>query len=334
MTSFDPNKNLPDWLEAGTLIDDRYEITGVLGRGGVAVVYRAIQRDIQREVALKVVSSEISPQLRRRSEKRLINEGLTTARIHHPNVINIRSMGRSMRVRRGAELIDYPHPYMVMESLQGHSLAEQLVQEGPMPPARALPLFLEVLDALAVAHELGIVHKDIKPDNLYLTHPGLTREALIVLDFGIARSGAAFTSDGAMPCTVNYVAPEYIEHQIVTPAIDVYQSALALIELLTGKLVVNSDYVTQCIAAHINGRLDIPAVILNSALWPVLKQALHRDYEARLPNARVFHDLLRTIPAHTIDFGEEVAEELLFGDEGERRDERPVTATIPDVRSP
>ncbi len=312
-------KDIPRWFEPGTIIDERFQIVDLIGSGGVARVYRCIQLDIGREVALKVVSPDTSRSARQMSERRLVNEALTTARIHHPNVINIRGMGEQIRatLKDGTRDI-YDRPYIAMEYLRGHSLADELALSGPMSPARALPLFLKVIDALATAHKLGIVHKDIKPDNLFLTSPGQPRSALIVLDFGIARAEEIFTIDGSVPCTVNYVAPEYIESHIVTPAIDVYQIALVLVEALTGHPVVDSDYVTHCIAMHIQGRLVIPDNILSSPLGPILKRALERNHTLRIQDCGALYDQLAQIDPSAIHLGdEEMEDDLFFGDEEE-----------------
>ena len=324
-------KDIPRWFEPGTIIDDRFQVVELLGRGGVARVYRCIQLDIGREVALKVVSPDTNRAARRISERRLINEALTTARVHHPNVINIRGMGRTITTKLHDTEITYERPYLVMECLHGHSLADELALGGPMSPQRAIPLFLEVIDALAVAHNHEIVHKDLKPDNLFFTYPGHPREALIVLDFGIARAEEIFTVDGSVPCTVNYVEPEYIEKHIVTPAIDVYQIALVLIEALTGKPVVDSDYVTHCIAAHINGRLPVPDEIMNSPLGPILKAALQRDHTRRTPHCGALYESLSQLDTDTVILGEAFKEEdeIFFGDDEPDKDDKP---TLPDAR--
>ncbi len=320
--------DLPKNLEAGTLIDERYEIVELLGSGGIAQVYRAIQLDLHREVALKIVAPNNSRRLRRMNEERLINEALTTARVQHPNIINIRALGRRLTMRTTAgPPTTIKRPYMVMDCLQGHTLAEHLFHFGPMTPSRALPLFLNILDALAVCHDQDIVHKDIKPDNIFVSNPDQPSEALVLLDFGIARGAETFTTDGAMPCTANYVAPEYLEEHIVTPAIDVYQSALVLIEALTGRPVVDHESVMERIGAHVSGQLNVCEEITLSALWPVLSVALQRDFRRRFQSARAFYQALRSIDPQGVDL--DTAEDVLFGAEP---DSMKTTQTVPDIR--
>ena len=176
-----------------------------------------------------------------------------------------------------------------------------------MERGRALALFMPCLEALAEAHRLGIVHKDLKPSNLFLTHPGTRREALLIVDFGVARitreaedalkeAGGGETLPGQAVGTPPYMAPEYIERQIVTPALDVYQMGLILCEALSGRQVVSSEVGWSALVMHVSGELDIPSVVLeDDALRPVLFKALDKDHMRRYPDAGALMKALEAI---------------------------------------
>jgi serine/threonine protein kinase len=183
-----------------------------------------------------------------------------------------------------------------------------------MRPEHLLPLFISCLDALGEAHELGIVHKDLKPSNLFLSDPGTRSEALRIVDFGIAhikngpgdageqpdppeakeRSGR-LTATGQILGTLQYLTPEYIASQTVTPALDVYQMALILVELLSGDRVIKTDNPFECLRIHTFGLLELPEYLLASPLGPVLRHALASEVSERIPDANAFAEALSEI---------------------------------------
>lgn len=284
-------------LNPGTVLDGRYEILGKLGEGGFAVVYRARQINIQRDVAIKVLSSSgVDSRTAKQFEERFLREARTAARINHPNVVNIFDFGFTDGLRQ---------PFIAMELLQGHDLEEELEASGAMDVQRAVPLFLEALEALGEAHKKGIIHKDLKPSNLFLCHPGSRRELVKVVDFGIARinesKGKKLTGTGQILGTPQYLAPEYIQAQIATPSLDVYQMGLILIELLTGKAVVDFDNPYQCLMAHGSGTLEVPASLINGALGAVLLRALEHDHNARFRDADDFYHALKAVDLSTVE---------------------------------
>lgn len=280
-------------LAPGTILDHRYEIQGLLGSGGFALVYKALQRKINRTVAIKVLNAPHDPEVQKTYEDRFLREAQTAAQIRHPNVVTIHDYG-----------IHEGQPYIVMELLEGHDLKEEIQNHGALPPSRALPLFCACLDALGEGHEHQIIHKDLKPSNLFITNPGTRREALRVLDFGIARLGeddtGRLTGTGLVLGTPKYYAPEYARSQIATPALDVYQMALILVESLTRSPVVGLTDAYACLLKHCNGELDIPDALLQSPLGPVLAKALDLDHTLRYPNAHAFREALETIDPTSI----------------------------------
>jgi eukaryotic-like serine/threonine-protein kinase len=274
-------------LTPGTVLEGRYEITGFIGAGGFALVYRARETAIQRDVAIKILSAPRDGEDLVAFRERFSREAQTAARIHHPNVVTVHGFGMLET-----------QPYIVMELLEGADLNDLLRDEGPMPPTRAIPLFVNVLDALGEAHRQGIIHKDLKPANLFLHHAGTRREMMKVVDFGIARighKGGHLTTTGQLMGTPRYYAPEYIKNQVVTPSLDVYQMGLILVETFTGKPVVNVDDPYVCLMRHSNGELGIPMPLLDSPLGPVLVKALELDHQSRFLDCHAFREALEEI---------------------------------------
>ncbi len=214
---------------------------------------------------------------------RFLQEAQIAANLNHPNVVTVYDYG----------IIDESgRPYLAMEYLDGRDLEMHLAHSGPFEAQRAVDLVLPVLDALDLAQQRGIVHKDLKPSNLHLVDEGTPRERLVLLDFGIARiytdEGARLTQTGGFTGTPAYFAPEYVQHQIVTPAIDVYQMGLILAEMLIGVPAVVADGSMAYLLKHCSGDLSIPATLWESPLGPVLENALATDHTQRYANCGEF----------------------------------------------
>jgi serine/threonine-protein kinase len=272
-------------LEPGTIIDNVYEVGEELGSGAFGKVFEGIQHPIRRKVAIKVLALNSDDQVR----KRFLREAQAAAAIDHPNVVTIYHFGF---------LPDGP-PYIVMEFLNGHDLEQELETNGALTPSRTKDLFVRCLDALASAHAHGIIHKDLKPSNLYLTYPGEARELLKIVDFGIAHvmevdSSSRLTMQGSVVGTPQYLAPEYIETQSVSPAVDVYQMGLIMSEALTAQPVVGASNLLDAVVAHVEG-VCLPEEVQNSAFGPVLTRAVSRKSEDRYADAGALRDALATI---------------------------------------
>lgn len=273
----------------GDTISGRYEVRGVLGQGGFAVVYRAWDRVVDREVAIKVLNTfadAVDETNTQRAVERFEREARAAAMITHPNVVTIFDLGVADRFGR---------PYIVMELLDGHDLATELKENGAMAPARALTLFMGALAGLAAGHARGIVHKDLKPANLFLTGIDTPEEKLNLFDFGIARLGAGeagLTKTGEMFGTPQYMAPEYIAAGEVSLALDVYQMGLILVEMFTGRKVVEADVAITAAMTHGKGALPLPVELLEGPLGDVLLGALAHDPALRFADAAVFLEAL------------------------------------------
>jgi serine/threonine-protein kinase len=300
-------------VTVGQIVAERYEITKHLGTGGFAKVFKAFDRVIEREVAIKFLDLRTihgSDQMIRTILERFRREAKLAAKIQHRNVVNIHDIGQLDD--RGFR------PFIVMELLNGYDLEDQLNEHGPFEPTRLLPLYVDCLDALGEAHEIGIVHKDLKPSNLFLSNPLERSEAIRIVDFGIAHikgggegateedegkepgRGGRLTATGQILGTLQYLTPEYIAAQIVTPALDVYQMAMILVELLSGERVIKTDNPFECLRIHTFGLLELPEYLLDSSLGPVLRKGLAAEHEQRYQNAAEFADALSKVDPSTI----------------------------------
>ncbi|MGM0556495.1 MAG: protein kinase domain-containing protein [Myxococcota bacterium] len=285
-------------LEPGRVIGGRYTLTEHLGQGGFAQVFKAHDSRIERDVAIKCLNlhSRHTERMGETIIERFEREAKLAAQISHPGVVNIFDYG----LLGQSETV----PYIVMELLEGWDLDEELRTRGPVPPERALPLFVTCLEALGRAHRKGIVHKDLKPANLFLSNPDERDEALRIVDFGIAHMRSAvenrLTGTGEILGTPQYLAPEYIERQDVAPQLDVYQMGLVLLETLTGEPGVSRDHHLLTLKAHSTGEIDVPIVLMESPLAPVLMKAMALDPQERYADGLEFADALAEVDPETV----------------------------------
>ncbi len=197
------------------ILAQRYEVAELVGRGGMADVYRAHDRLLDRDVAVKVFRADPADLRRFRSEVS------TLARLNHPNLVRLFDAGEHEQV-----------PYFVLELVAGPTLARRLA-EGALLPAEVAELGTQLASALAYVHEAGIVHRDVKPSNILLTPD----QRALLSDFGVARllDASAITATGVTVGSAAYLAPEQATGQDVTAAADVYALGLVLLEALTGQ---------------------------------------------------------------------------------------------------
>ncbi len=279
-------------LQPGTIIEARYEVTGYLGSGGFAQVYSGHMLSNGAPVAIKLMHPREGAPTDPTFTERFIQEAQLAAQIQHPCVVAVYEYGFSGE-----------RPYIIMEHLRGHDLGKEFKKEQPMGPARIIKLVSGVLEALGEGHRKGIVHKDLKPANLYLHMPGTHEERLTVLDFGIARMDQGeshLTTTGQLMGTPKYYAPEYIKTQTVTPSLDVYQMGLIIVEMFTRKPVVDMDDPYLCLMKHSMGQLDLPQSLISSPLGPVLRKALALEHTDRYSDANEFLHALRQLNPATI----------------------------------
>ncbi|MBA2661447.1 MAG: protein kinase [Bradymonadaceae bacterium] len=282
-------------LDEGVIVEERYKILRKIGAGGFAKVFAARDSNVERDVAIKfldVHTGQRSPDQIANLLARFKREATVAAQLSHPNVVNVFDFG----------IIDAggPVPYIVMELLNGQDLDEYLQREGALDVRRAIRLFIPCLEGLGEAHRLGVVHKDLKPANLFLSQPGKRSEMLRLVDFGIAHfdhdaSGERLTASGEILGTPQYLPPEYIKQQLVSPAFDIYQMGLILAEALSGVTVVNETNPFRCIMRHSQGDIEVPAPWADTVLGPVIKRAVAMDHTRRYVDGYAMADALAAI---------------------------------------
>jgi serine/threonine-protein kinase len=262
-----------------TVLAGRYRMGPVIGRGGMGEVRAATDTALDRPVAVKLMRADLAddPNLRRRFER----EARAAARVSHPNVIAIFDVGEDDGV-----------PFIVMERLPGRTLADELAR-GALAEPRVCAVATEMLDALAAAHDLGVVHRDIKPGNVLLRDDG----RIAIADFGIAKvaDDAAHTTTGMTFGTGRYLAPERLLGDPATPASDVYSVGVVMFEALTGRPAFEATAplaLAHAVASETPQFTDVDADHLDPRLRAVVDRALAKDPEHRFASAREMCDAL------------------------------------------
>lgn len=222
----------------GDVIADRYELLELVGTGGMSKVYKAHDRLLERNVALKVLHPHYGED--QEYVERFRREARAVAQLSHPNIVTVIDRGE-----------DGGHQFIVFEYVDGENLKELVQRTGPLPVRRAVELAATIADALAFAHEHGLVHRDVKPQNVLLNGEGEAK----VTDFGIARSldvEHGVTQTGTVLGTSNYLSPEQASGKTVSAATDVYSLGIVLYELLTGEVPFPGETFVAVAMKHIN----------------------------------------------------------------------------------
>lgn len=260
----------------------RYELRGVLGRGGMAEVHDGWDTRLSRPVAIKLLYPALAADevTRRRFE----NEARAAAALNHPNIVAVHDSGE-----------DHGTPYIVMERLPGPTLADE-IEAGPLSAERVRWVLADLLGALTAAHAAGILHRDIKPGNVLITASGTAKLA----DFGIAKTdGAAHTRVGMVFGTANYLSPQRITGRPASPSDDLYALGVLGYEALTRQLPFERDHPVATMRAVLEEPL-MPIGMLrpdvDPALIQVLERAMSRDPAYRFADAAAMRAALHAAP--------------------------------------
>jgi eukaryotic-like serine/threonine-protein kinase len=262
---------------SGEVIADRYELEELVGTGGMSSVYRARDRLLERYVALKVMHPHYADDAE--YVERFRHEARSVAQLSHPHIVTVIDRGE-----------DGGQQFIVFEYVDGENLKQFVERTGPLPTRRAVELALAIADALAFAHEHGLVHRDVKPQNVLLTPDGDAK----VTDFGIARSldvEHGMTQTGTVLGTSNYLSPEQASGKTTTATTDVYSLGVVLYELLTAEVPFPGDNFVAVAMKHINEpppdllekRPDVPL-----RLAAAVDRAMEKDPEQRFPTMDQF----------------------------------------------
>ena len=304
----------------GELIAERYELAEIVGTGGMSTVYRAHDQLLERDVALKVLHPHYAGD--EDYVERFRREARSVAQLSHPHIVTVIDRGE-----------DDGQQFIVFEYVDGENLKQLVERTGPLPTRRAIELAVEIADALAFAHEHGLIHRDVKPQNVLLTPDGDAK----VTDFGIARSlevEHGMTQTGTVLGTSNYLSPEQAGGKATTPSTDVYSLGVVVYELLTGEVPFPGENFVAIAMKHIN---DPPPDLLEQRpdvplrLAAAVDRALEKDPARRFATMAQFASELRQCLAE-LDAPD--AERTLIVPSPVRRESRPQRAQTARSRVP
>ncbi|MFD3699925.1 protein kinase [Streptomyces sp. NPDC058646] len=272
----------------GSLARGRYQLRDLLGEGGMAAVYLAYDTALDRQVAIKTLHTELGREQSFR--ERFRREAQAVAKLSHTNIVSVFDTGED-------EFDGSVMPYIVMEYVEGQPLGSVLQsdirQYGAMPAEKALKVTADVLAALDTSHEMGLVHRDIKPGNVMMTKRGVVK----VMDFGIARamqSGVtSMTQTGMVVGTPQYLSPEQALGRGVDARSDLYSVGIMLFQLLTGRIPFDADSPLAIAYAHVQEE-PVPPSSINRSVTPAMDalvaRALRKNPNERFPTAAAMRD--------------------------------------------
>ena len=278
----------------GRLLDGRYRIGPRIARGGMASVYEAVDTRLDRTVAVKIMHPGLGDATQDDDSfaRRFVREAKAAARLSHPNVVAVFDQGRDESDGT---------TYLVMEYVPGHTLRDTISKEAPMSPERALAILDPVLSALASAHRAGLIHRDVKPENVLIADDGRIK----VADFGLARAVSSETqhtaTSGVLIGTVSYLAPELVVEQRADARADVYAVGVILFELLTGTKPHTGETPIAVAYRHVHHDVPLPSTVvpgIPAYVDALVARATTRDPSLRPSDATVLmHHVRRVVQA-------------------------------------
>ena len=280
----------------GKVLPGGYQVLDLLGVGGMGRVYRAEQRTLGRTVAVKVIHPHLLSD--EKSLARFLTEARATSQLNHPNTVSVIDFGKT----------DDQKPYLVMEFLRGHNLAQVYGTEGPFEIPRIINVLKQVLLALGEAHELQIIHRDLKPENIVLEPLRRGGDFVKVVDFGLAKlktdGQGGITMPGIVCGTPDFMSPEQGRGENIDGRSDLYAVGVVLFWLLTGRLPFESESPTQVVLMHINNPVPDPHTLtpyrsLPSDIVDVTMRALAKAPSDRYNDAHEFADALDACLRHS-----------------------------------
>lgn len=276
----------------GRLLDGRYRIGPRIARGGMASVYEAVDTRLDRTVAVKVMHPGLGDATTEDDSfaRRFVREAKAAAKLSHPNVVAVYDQGRD-ETGDGTT-------YLVMEYVPGHTLRDTISKEAPMSPERALAIIDPVLSALASAHRAGLIHRDVKPENVLIADDGRIK----VADFGLAKAVSSETqhtaTSGVLIGTVSYLAPELVVEQRADARADVYAIGVILYELLTGTKPHTGESPIAVAYRHVHHDVPAPSSVvpgLPAYVDALVARATTRDPSLRPSDATVLMHHVRRV---------------------------------------
>ena len=280
-------------ISVGTVLDGRYRIDAILGSGGMGRVYRGEHTGIGKSVAIKVLHADLSRN--REAAQRFQREAIASGRLDHPNIVGVSDFG----------IVSDGPCYLVMEVLEGEPLGARLEREKRLPWPDAVTILRGVLAGLSHAHERGVVHRDIKPDNVFLANKD--GEVVVkILDFGIAKLYAgspddpASTRAGLTVGTPAYLSPEQAVGGEIKPQSDLYSATILLFEMITGRAPFEDKDPLAMLGAHVSRTPPTiaevaPDLTVPQALETVIQKGLVKAQDERIASANEYIGLLDAV---------------------------------------
>ncbi|TWG30030.1 serine/threonine protein kinase [Geobacillus sp. C56-T2] len=266
----------------GKRLNDRYKIISLIGGGGMANVYLARDIILERDVAVKVLRLDFAND--DRFIKRFRREAQAATSLNHEHIVSIYDVGEEEGVY-----------YIVMEYVRGSTLKQYIQQHAPLPVEQALSIMDQLTSAIAHAHENGIIHRDIKPQNILLNEHGRVK----VTDFGIAvaMSGTTITQTNSVLGSVHYLSPEQARGGIATEKSDIYSLGVVMFELLTGRLPFSGESAVSIVLKHLQAETPSPRAWnpeIPQSVENIILKAMAKDPFYRYPSAREMNEDIRT----------------------------------------
>ncbi len=272
----------------GNLIDGRYQLLRQMDAGGMATIYEAIDTRLDRRVAVKIMHAHLAQD--EQFVERFIREAKAAAALSHPNIVAVQDQGWNQS--------GIPAVFIVMELVDGHTLREYLNEQGKIAVADGIKFLLPVLSALGAAHRLGIVHRDVKPENILVSKEGRIK----ITDFGLAKGamiGSTMTAESSVILgSVSYLSPEQVSRGIADSRSDVYSAAITAFEIFTGTKPFEGEEPIQIAFMHVNSRVPrISSLIpdVPKALDDLIFAATSVDPDERPRDCQIFHSQLLAI---------------------------------------
>lgn len=280
----------------GKLLSNRYEMLEKIGNGGMATVYKAMDRVLKRYVAVKILRDEFTTD--QEFIRRFEAEAQSAARLTHPNIVSIYDVG-----------VEDNLYYIVMELIQGKTLKEIIVEEqGPLPWKWSVNVAIQIASALEMAHRNSIIHRDIKPHNIIITEDGIAK----VTDFGIAKavSNSTITAFGTTIGSVHYFSPEHARGGFTDAKSDIYSLGVVMYEMVTGKVPFDADTPVSIALKHMQEEPEEPISLnpnLPVAINKIILKALKKDATLRYQTStEMLKDLKAALKNPSGDFVEEL----------------------------
>ena len=272
----------------GNLIDGRYQLLRQMDAGGMATIYEAMDTRLDRRVAVKIMHAHLAQD--EQFVERFIREAKAAAALSHPNIVAVQDQGWNQS--------GIPAVFIVMELVDGHTLREYLNERGSIAVKDGIRFLLPVLSALGAAHKLGIVHRDVKPENILVSKEGRIK----ITDFGLAKGamiGSTMTAESSVILgSVSYLSPEQVSRGIADSRSDVYSAAITAFEIFTGQKPFEGEEPIQIAFMHVNSRVPRMSTLvpeIPQALDDLIFAATSVDPDERPRDCQIFHSQLLEI---------------------------------------